>query len=269
MCFHFAGPRRPADTMSPAARDLPLPSYARIKQHIVDQIEAGRWAVNEQVPSENELAAQFEVSRMTARRAILELTQEGILVRSQGLGTFVAEQKPALPVLEVRNIAEEIAQRGHRYANRILRLERISAPEGIATALELSIDKSVYHSLILHLDNDVPVQLEDRYVNPRVAPDYIEQDFSRETPNAYLSRVAPLTAVEHTIEAILPDARIAGSLGLKSPQACLQVLRRTWSGDHAVTFARLIHPGDRYRLTGHAVMPARPAPAKTSGDFQS
>ncbi|ANN67475.1 histidine utilization repressor [Bordetella bronchialis] len=252
--------------MPTATRDLPLPPYARIKQHIVEQIDAGRWTVNDQVPSENQLAAQFEVSRMTARRAILELTQEGILVRSQGLGTFVAEQKPALPVLEVRNIAEEIAQRGHRYANRVLQLERVTAPEGIATALALSIDKSVYHSLILHLDNDVPVQLEDRYVNPRVAPDYIDQDFSRETPNAYLSRVAPLTAVEHTIEAILPDARVAGWLELKGPQACLQVLRRTWSGDDVVTFARLIHPGDRYRLTGHAVISTRSATAKISGD---
>jgi GntR family histidine utilization transcriptional repressor len=255
--------------MPTAVRELPLAPYARIKQHIVDQIESGRWAVNEQVPSEHQLAAQFEVSRMTARRAILELAQEGMLVRSQGLGTFVAEQKPALPVLEVRNIAEEIAQRGHRYANRVLRLERTVAPEGIATALALGIDKSVYHSLILHLDNDVPVQLEDRYVNPLVARDYLEQDFSRETPNAYLSRVAPLTAVEHTIEAILPDTRVARWLGIESPQACLQVLRRTWSGEDVVTFARLIHPGDRYRLTGHAVMPARPSPAKTSGENES
>jgi GntR family histidine utilization transcriptional repressor len=259
-----AGPQK--HTMPSTLRDLPLPPYARIKQHIVDRIESGEWGVNEQVPSENQLAAQFEVSRMTARRAILELTQDGILVRSQGLGTFVAEQKPALPVLEVRNIAEEIAQRGHRYSNRVLQLERVSAPEGVATALALTIDKSVYHSLILHLDNEVPVQLEERYVNPRCAPDYVEQDFSRETPNAYLSRIAPLTSVEHTIEAILSDARVAGHLGLKSPQACLQVLRRTWSGEDVVTFARLIHPGDRYRLTGHAVMSTRPTPAKTSGD---
>ncbi len=248
--------------MPSASRDLPLPPYARIKQHIVEQIEAGEWGVNDQVPSENQLAAQFDVSRMTARRAILELVQDGILVRSQGLGTFVTEQKPALPVLEVRNIAEEIAQRGHRYSNRVLQLECVAAPEGIATALALTIDKFVYHSLILHLDNGGPVQLEDRYVNPRAAPDYVEQDFSLETPNAYLSRIAPLTAVEHAIEAILADTRVAAYLGLKGPQACLQVLRRTWSGEDIVTFARLIHPGDRYRLSGHAVMSTRPAPAK-------
>jgi GntR family histidine utilization transcriptional repressor len=62
---------------------------------------------------------------------------------------------------------------------------------------------------------------------------------------------------------------VARWLGIESPQACLQVLRRTWSGEDVVTFARLIHPGDRYRLTGHAVMPARPSPAKTSGENES
>ena len=244
--------------MSTSSSDSRLAPYARIKRHIVQNIESGEWAVNEQVPSENQLAAQFDVSRMTARRAILELTQDGMLVRSQGLGTFVAERRPVLPVLEVRNIADEIASRGHRYANRVIELKAVQATEGIAIALNVAPDSLVYHSLILHLDNDVPVQLEDRYVNPAVAPGYLEQDFGLETPNAYLSRVAPLSAVEHTIEAILPGADVTEWLGGKTPQACLQVLRRTWAGAHIATFARLIHPGDSYRLSGYATVPPQP-----------
>ncbi|MCJ9707883.1 histidine utilization repressor [Bordetella hinzii] len=252
--------------MNATLRDAPLAPYARIKQHIIDNIESGQWAVNEQVPSENQLAAQFDVSRMTARRAILELTQDGMLVRTQGLGTFVAERRPMLPVLEVRNIADEIAERGHRYGNRILLLARETATDGIAIALGIAPGSTVYHSILLHLDNDVPVQLEDRYVNPQAAPGYLEQDFSRETPNAYLSRIAPLSAVEHTIEAILPNAEVSAWLGLREPQACLQVLRRTWTAPHIATFARLIHPGDSYRLNGYATVPAQagrhPSPTK-------
>lgn len=251
-------------SMNAALRDLPLAPYARIKRHIIEHIESGRWAVNEQVPSENQLAAQFDVSRMTARRAILELTQDGMLVRSQGVGTFVAERRPMLPVLEVRNIADEIAERGHRYSNRIITLEQDTATDGIAIALGIAPGNPVFHSVILHLDNDVPVQLEDRYVNPQTAPKYLEQDFSRETPNAYLSRVAPLSAVEHTIEAILPNAEIATWLGLADPQACLQVLRRTWTSPHIATFARLIHPGDSYRLSGYATVPTQPGQATQS-----
>ncbi|HYG43839.1 MAG TPA: histidine utilization repressor [Bordetella sp.] len=243
--------------MNDAPRDQPLAPYARIKRHIIEHIESGQWAVNEQVPSENQLAAQFDVSRMTARRAILELTQDGMLVRSQGLGTFVAERRPVLPVLEVRNIADEIAERGHRYSGRIILLEQEAATDGIAIALGIAPGAQVFHSILLHLDNDRPVQLEDRYVNPQAAPRYLEQDFRQETPNAYLSRVAPLSAVEHTIEAILPNAEISAWLGLESPQACLQVLRRTWTSPHIATFARLIHPGDSYRLSGYATVPAQ------------
>ncbi|MBO1113272.1 histidine utilization repressor [Bordetella petrii] len=247
--------------MNAATNDQTLAPYARIKQHIIANIESGLWAVNAQVPSENQLAAQFDVSRMTARRAILELTQDGMLVRSQGVGTFVAERRPMLPVLEVRNIADEIAERGHHYGNRIILLERETATEGIAIALGIAPGSPVFHSILLHLDNGVAVQLEDRYVNPHTAPGYIEQDFSRQTPNAYLSRIAPLSAVEHTIEAILPSAQVSAWLGLDSPQACLQVLRRTWTAPHIATFARLIHPGDSYRLSGYATVPAQPAPA--------
>jgi GntR family histidine utilization transcriptional repressor len=188
---------------------------------------------------------------MTARRALMELVQEGFLVRSQGLGTFVADRKPVLSMLEVRNIAEEIAERGHRYRNRILKLEELPASETVAMYLGVAAGSRVFHSLIVHIDDDVPVQLEDRFTNPAVAPEYLSQDFSRTTPNAYLSRVAPIEAVEHVIEAVLPTSVAARWLQVRAPEACLQINRRTWSRGHVATFARLLHPGSRYRLGGY------------------
>ena len=70
----------------------------------------------------------------------------------------------------------------------------------------------------------------------------------RETPNAYLMRACPLTDVEHTVEAVLPDAEAQDLLGLQASEPCLRVLRRTWSGKHLVSFARLLHPGAGYKL---------------------
>jgi GntR family histidine utilization transcriptional repressor len=232
----------------------PLPHvapFARIKRHVVARIESGEWGVASRVPSENQLAAEFGVSRMTARRALLELMHEGWLVRSQGLGTFVADRKPALSMLEVRNIAEEIAARGHRYSNKVLRLEEIAATEAIAMYLEVHPRSPVFHSIIVHIDNDVPVQLEDRFTNPAVAPDYLEQDFARETPNAYLSRHAPIEAVEHVVEAVLPTAEVARWLQIERAEACLQIRRRTWSQSRVASYARLAHPGSRYRMGGY------------------
>ena len=71
------------DTVALVLTDLLMPvtphlaPYARIKRHVVARIESGEWKVASRVPSENQLAAEFEVSRMTARRALLELVQEG------------------------------------------------------------------------------------------------------------------------------------------------------------------------------------------------
>lgn len=232
--------------------------YARIKRHVVSRIESGEWGVASRVPSENQLAAEFGVSRMTARRALLELMQQGWLVRSQGLGTFVADRKPVLSMLEVRNIAEEIAERGHSYACRVLKLEEGAATEAIAMYLGVAPGSALFHSVIVHIDNRTPVQLEDRFVNPAAAPEYLAQDFTRETPNAYLSRVAPIESVEHVVEAVMATAQVGRWLQVTPPEACLQIQRRTWSAGRVASYARLVHPGSRYRLGGYLPM-ARPA----------
>lgn len=232
----------------------PLPHvapYARIKHHVVAAIEAGEWGVACRVPSENQLAAQFRVSRMTARRALLELMQEGWLVRTQGVGTFVADRKPALSMLEVRNIADEIAERGHRYSCRLVKLESVAATHALAMYLGVPNGARVFHSIIVHIDNAVPVQLEDRYVNPHFAPDYLGQDFARQTPNAYLSSRGPVDSVEHVIEAVTPTAQVARWLQIDGAEPCLQINRRTWSRGQVATYARLVHPGSRYRLGGY------------------
>jgi DNA-binding GntR family transcriptional regulator len=68
------------------------------------------------VPSENELAGHFRISRMTANRALNELTAGGFLARVPGVGTFVKEPRARSSLLELRNIAEEIGARGHTHS---------------------------------------------------------------------------------------------------------------------------------------------------------
>ncbi|WP_250461306.1 histidine utilization repressor [Microbulbifer litoralis] len=224
------------------------PRYAAIKRHIRGQIETGEWPVHFRVPSENDLARDFGVSRMTARRALSELTDEGVLMRSQGLGTFVAEPVPAGSLLEVRNIADEVSARGHSYSNRILLLEEATASTDVARALGMPEEARVFHSIIVHCDNALPIQWEERFTNPALVPDYLQQDFSATTPNAYLSRVAPLTEADTTVEAIAAEAAVAEALAIDTHSACLQIWRRTKSRTGTVSFARLVHPGNRYRL---------------------
>ncbi|KIX14774.1 histidine utilization repressor [Dethiosulfatarculus sandiegensis] len=239
------------DSKETAKKDsTPLPLYQQVKEHILSNIKAGQWPAGARVPSENELVDSLGVSRMTANRAVRELTAEGVLVRMQGKGTFVRERKPVATLLEIKPIADEIAQKGGVHSSRLHILEMVRSQGELALAMNLTPGDKVCHVVLVHMDNGNPVQLEDRYVNPLVAPEFMEQDFTKTTPSRYLLDVAPLTEVEHVVEALLPDKNTQDLLYLNGPEPCLVLYRRTWSHDKVATRSTFVHPGSRFRLGG-------------------
>lgn len=227
--------------------------YTIIKQHICQNIESGKWPQHYKVPSENELTQQFDVSRMTARRALQELTEQGILVRAQGSGTFVNTFKSQSSLLEIRNIRDEIHERGHKHHAKQLSLKSIAVTDEITILLNLKNNEHVFLSQILHFENDKPIQLEQRFVNAALVPEYLLQDFTQTTPHEYLSAVAPLTEATHEIEAILADNETCQLLDISNSEPCLQVKRRTWSSQGVVSLAILTAPGNKYRLGSHLI----------------
>ncbi|MBD3896262.1 histidine utilization repressor [Halomonas sp. ML-15] len=224
------------------------PLYLQIQQHLLEKIHSGIWPADHQIPPEEQLARDFGVSRMTANKAIRDLVQQGYLTRQPGLGTFVTDRKAESSLVDVHNIAEEVRSRGHQYANRVLTSEAIAADDEVALRLGVRLGTRVFHTLIVHRENDVPIQLEERYVNPRWVPDYLDTDFTRHTPNEVLVAACPITDIEHVVEAILVDATTAEHLDTDTRHPCLSMIRRTWSGENLISYARLIHPGERYKL---------------------
>ncbi|API56371.1 histidine utilization repressor (plasmid) [Rhizobium leguminosarum] len=240
--------KRPGEMKRELAENDSTPLYAGVKQVILDRIHSGEWPPKYRVPSENELVVELGVSKMTANRALRELANEGELIRIQGVGSFVAERKGYSALFEVRNIAEEIAERGHIHEASVVVLAQETASPEIADALELPIGAAVFHSLIVHSENGVPVQIEDRFVHPEAAPEYLAQDFTTLTPNAYLTAAAPLSGSEHVVEAAMPQAWECKLLTIMKTEPCLTIRRRTWSAKQVVSTARLVYPGHRYRL---------------------
>jgi len=224
------------------------PLYAQVKDHILQNIRSGAWEAGRRVPSENELVESFGISRMTANRALRELTSEGYLNRVPGVGTFVKEAPALSSLMELRNIAEEIAQRGHRYSARVLRKAAADANPALAEEFEDRSLKRLFHIVIVHEENGVPVQLEDRYVNPAVVPDFLEQDFATTTPTAVLLAAAPVDELEHTVEAALPSPEQQRLLGIGGLEPCLVLQRRSWSRGRVATSVTLTYPASRYAL---------------------
>ncbi len=227
-----------------------LPAYEQVKAWIRQHIASGQWKPGDPVPSEAALMEQFGISRMTANRALRELAAEGLVLRVQGSGTRVAQLHRISSQLVIRDIHEEVAERGHVHSARVLLAAEEKAGAEVAESLGLRRGGRVFHTILVHLENGVPIQYEDRYVNPAAAPDYLNTDFTQTSPTLHLLQHAPLTEARYSIEACLPGEEEARQLGIKRTEPCLAMMRRTVSGAHVASIARLVYPGSRYSFAG-------------------
>jgi GntR family histidine utilization transcriptional repressor len=226
------------------------PIFQRIKDYLLGEIASGRWKEGDLVPSEQALVRQFGVSRMTVNRAVRELTAEQVLTRRQGSGTFVAPRKVRATLFEIRNIADDIRARGHVHRSSPRLLEEARASDTLAAQFALAPGAPLFHSVIVHFENEVPLQVEDRWVNPACAPHYLQQDFARITPNEHLMQAAPLAGATFGIEAQPAPREVAAMLGIDPHGCCLVLKRTTMSGGLVATVATMWHPGHLWQFTG-------------------
>ena len=133
---------------------MSAPVYQEIKDFIPARIHAGEWEEGDQVPSENELAREFKVARMTVNRALRELTAEQVLTRMKGAGTYVARPKYESTLVAIRSISEEVGARGHAYHASVLGLDTIRADDALADEMQVAVRTKLFHSQVLHFEND-------------------------------------------------------------------------------------------------------------------
>ncbi len=226
------------------------PLYLQIKQHILEKINCGQWQSDMRIPSEADLGSLFSASRMTVNRALRELTSENRLIRKRGSGTFVARVKPQSALLEITSIADEIKARGGTHQCQIILLTEEKAKPSLASEIGLTPYAPVFHSIMLHKDKDVPIQLADRYIIPAIAPEYLQQDFTKITPNEYLLSRAPISHVQHVVEALIPDSWVRELLRINEAEPCLALHRTTWVSGLIATKSCFIYPGSRHSLGG-------------------
>jgi GntR family histidine utilization transcriptional repressor len=243
-------PQRTHSLQLPGGADDERPLNERIKQFVLAKIDSGAWPEGYRVPSETELANAFGTARMTVHGALHDLATSGVLTRRPGAGTRVAPRKPQSTLLEIRNIHDEIVERGHGHSAKVHRLATETCDLATATELELAPGSAVFHSVIVHFEDNRPIQIDNRFIRPAFAPRYLDQDFARATPYEYLMSLGPLDEVEHIIQSLIPDRATRTLLKMPQGEPVLHVRRRTWSDGAVVTSARLIHPGSSYSLVG-------------------
>ncbi len=222
--------------------------FKQIKNFIKQQILDKTFVFNDKIPTESELSIQFKTTRQTVNKALSQLAIEGWIRRFPRSGSFVCFQKPQTSILELRNIVDEIQQRGNCYSNKINKLEEIKASVEVAAVMGVVTDQKIFTSQIIHQENDVPVRFDVRYINPALCPDYLQQDFKKMTPNEYLQKRCPAQKVENTIEAVKSQPETCHALEIGESEPCLAVSRVVFCNHKVASYSKLYYPSSRYKL---------------------
>jgi GntR family histidine utilization transcriptional repressor len=226
--------------------------YQRIKRELLARIREERMAPGASLPGEVELARDYGCARMTVHRALRELAAEGVVERRRRAGTRVAPFTSQSALLEVPRVDAEIAALGAEYGYRLLGRRAQAADEATADRLGVKRRAPVLWVLCLHLADGLPFQLEERWINLAAAPGAAEADFAASGPNAWLLENVAWSRVAHEVAAVEADREVAAALEIPPGAAVLELRRRTWLAETVVTWARLSHPGARYRLKADA-----------------
>ncbi len=228
---------------------VPLSRYESVKKHVLTSIESGQYEAGDKLPSENELVKTLGVSRMTVNRALRELTEEGHITRRAGMGSFVAMRRMRGHAMDIVSIRDEVAGRGETWSATVEALREVEADEELAREFGCAEGEHFFYLLVVHMGDEQPIELEERWVNPLVAPDVLSEDFTATTPTDHLLAVAPLLRAEHVVRAIATSEEKENLLKIETGTPCLEITRKTWTGERVASFAKLLYPGDRYELT--------------------
>lgn len=163
-------------------QNVSTPLYEQLKNVIKKEIESKKYSYRDRMPSEAELEKQYNVSRITVRRAIKELCDEEVLVKKQGKGTFVIgpETKARLDQ-GVSGFHEAIAQNGKKVNSEIIEKQIIKVTESYAKDLEINPDDEVIYLKRVMYADERPIMIDNNYIPLKRFPGIYEKltgDFS-------------------------------------------------------------------------------------------
>jgi len=222
---------------------IPAPKYMMIKNHLLKGVSSGLF--EHLYPSENELAQQFSVSRMTARKALSELVRDGYAERIPGKGTYVKEQKFAQGFFRVRPFKTYAKEMNVTPGTKVLQIETMEPPEEIS--LKLETDKTIFVKRI-HFFDSKPVRLETRYLTYDLCRDILHEDLATESINEILvvKNKLPITKVWQRLNVTLLKNDEASLLEAETGSPAFHMKRLTYTFDKPVTFVEYFMRGDSF-----------------------
>jgi GntR family transcriptional regulator len=231
----------------------PLPLYTQIKQRLRDRILDGSFGPHSQMPSESELMAAFEVSRITVRQALGDLQKEGLIFKIHGKGSYVSKPKAFQNLGRLQGFAEAMSPHGYETINQVLSFKRIKAARAITDPLGLPASAYCTEIKRLRFLNREPISVDISYLAAEIGAKLESADLVARDVFSILENDLGLAlgAADVKIEAILADAELARLLRLEEGAPILRIERLTHTAaGEPLDFEYLFYRADafQYRL---------------------
>lgn len=239
----------------PLERNSWEPLYYQISERLRDKI-LNELSPGDRIPSENELIAEYGVSRNTVRLAIDTLIKQNLVYRLKGRGTFIFRERLQYGLLQLASFTEEMGRRGMRPSSRLLRLERTAPPAKVREKLRLSKEEEVFLVERLRLANGKPMAWNLSYHPCSLCPTLDREDVTNDSIYRIIETKYHLNIAyaKQVVKPTIASEYEADLLEIKTGSALLQLEGAAYlEDDTPIEYAILLYRSDQYEFSIEAV----------------
>jgi GntR family transcriptional regulator len=228
-----------------------LPLYAQVEDALVARISSGALPIGTQLPSEEELIREFNVSRTTIRTTIQNLVRQGLVEIRRGRGTFVASPGIVQELTELTGFVEDMKVLGRIPTARVLSREIVTADPSVAERLMIPTGTAVVQIRRVRLSDGVPLSFDETYLPEELGRRVMTDDLANEPIFTLLEERydTPLIEADYVLEAATAAPAVAAALEIAVGSAIFLIERTSYtSGHRAVDYEKLHYRGDHIRF---------------------
>lgn len=226
--------------------------YYQLYDILLDDIKSGKYKAGELLPTENELIAKYDVSRITVRKAMDLLLNEGLIGKRRGYGTYVEQKKMEQTLNKVIHFSNDMERRGYKTSVKMLENKQVKASKIISQALEVPEGSSLIHVNRLRYANDIPMCIESAYLIWEWCPEVLNYNFAQLSLRNFLAQNYNIVWKKafQKIYAVKANIKFANLLGIKDGDPMIYIERISYNQDGAPgEYLQSYYRSDMFYLT--------------------
>lgn len=215
-------------------------SWMDVRDEIRTRILNRTYAPGDKLPRDEDIALELGCARTTVHRAMQNLSLAGLVDRKRKGGTHVLTDPVSRATFEIPITRREVEQRGAKYNYQLISRELEETPISIMARFGIQQPVRMLHVVALHLAENRPYILEDRWIDTRSTPEILNVDLTRESANEWLVRHKPYSRIEIRFSAMSADGAVAKHLATPPGSALFVIERTTWIGQAPITAVQAV-----------------------------